>query len=169
MRKLIFFLLISLPAYGQTNTKTDAPSKLRVLSAPGMTNSTPDSWQNTLSAEDQKIDLVCNSCTPTKNISVPVADVDSVSYGEAAYHHWKAGLATSLATLGGGAIVGFWPHHRHYFTINLKDKTAISLQADKHDYRQIAQMLNTATGLPIEVTQNDVKNMKGVPVKVTIQ
>ena len=163
MAKLIFLLLIALPAYGQT------ANKLRVLSAPGTTNSNPNSWENSLSAANKTIDLVCNACTPNQKISVAAANVDSISYGEAAYHHWKAGLATSLATLGGGAIVGLWPHHRHYFTVTLKDKTSISLQADKRDYRQIATMLNSATGLPIEVTQKDVRSLQGIPVKVAIQ
>lgn len=163
MVKLMLLLLIAAPVYGQT------ANKVRVLSAPGTNNSSPTSWANSLSAENNTIDLVCGACAPNQKVSVPAANVDSISYGEAAYHHWKAGLATSVLTLGGGAIVGFWPHHRHYFTITLKDKTAISLEADKHDYRQIASMLNSVTGQPIEVTQKDANNLKGVPVRVTIQ
>lgn len=163
MAKLILLLLITAPVYGQT------ANKLRVLSAPGTNNANPASWQNSLSATNNTIDLICNACAPNQKVSVPAANVDSISYGEAAYHHWKAGLATSVLTLGGGAIVGLWPHHRHYFTVTLKDKTAISLEADKHDYRQIASMLNSATGQPIEVTQKDVKSLEGIPVRVTIQ
>lgn len=163
MTKLIVLLLMAVPVYGQ------AANKVRVLSAPGTSNSSPTSWANSLSAANDTIDLNCSACTPNQKVSVATANVDSISYGEAAYHHWKAGLATSLVTLGGGAIVGFWPHHRHYFTVTMKDKTAISLEADKHDYRPIASMLNSATGLPIEVTQKDVNSLQGIPVKVTIQ
>lgn len=163
MTRLIFLLLMAVPVYGQT------ANKVRVLSAPGTSNSSPTSWANNLSAANNAIDLDCSACTPNQKVSVPAADVDSISYGEAAYHHWKAGLATSLATLGGGAIVGLWPHHRHYFTVTMKDKTAFSLEADKHDYRQIASMLNSTTGLPIEVTQKDVNSLQGIPVKVSMQ
>ncbi len=159
MVKLMLLLLIAAPAYGQT------ANKVRVLSAPGTNNPSPTSWANSLSAGNNTIDLVCSACTPNQKVSVLAANVDSISYGEAAYHHWKAGLATSVLTLGGGAIVGLWPH----LTITLKDKTAITVEADKHDYRQIATMLNSATGQPIEVTQKDVNSLQGVPVKVTIQ
>lgn len=163
MVKLMLLLLIAAPVYGQT------ANKVRVLSAPGTNNSSPTSWANSLSAENNTIDLVCSACAPNQKVSVSPTNVDSISYGEAAYHHWKAGLATSVLTLGGGAIVGLWPHHRHYFTITLKDKTAISLEAAKHDYRQIASMLNAVTGQPIEVTQKDANSLQGVPVRVTIQ
>lgn len=177
-RVLVFVLLMSFPLFAQDAKQEAAPApaapanssvgKLRILTTTKVSNSKPDDWGNTLSVQDKNINIDCASCTPPK-LTIAAADINSLSYGEAAYHHWKAAIATGVLSLGAGAIVGFWPHHRHFLTLDLKDKNTVTIQADKNTYRQLATLLNSATGLPIEVSQKQVNDLKGIPVQVKMQ
>lgn len=182
MRAILLLVLVSFPLSAQ-NTNQDANKdsappaaapanstvdKLRVVSTAAVTNAKPDDWGNTVSVENKMIDLNCPACTPAK-LAISAADVTSISYGEAAYHHWKAGIATAVLSLGVGAVVGFWPHHRHFLTLEMKDNNSVAIQADKTTYRPLASLLNSATGLPIEVNQKQVNDLKGIPVQVKMQ
>jgi hypothetical protein len=178
MKLLLLVILVSLSPFAQDAKQESAPAstapanssvgKLRVIATQALSNNKSDAWDNSVSVENKTITVSCATCTPAK-LSFAVADVTSVSYGDAAYHHWKAGAATAVFSLGVGAIVGLVPHHRHFITIETKDKSSVALQPDKSTYRQLATLLNSATGLPIEVTQKEVNDLKGIPVQVKMQ
>lgn len=155
---LIAMLTILSPA--QTATK------LRVLAAPGITKNNPKDWHNTLAPDGNVLKLTCPKCEPTQSLSVQAASIAGLRYGNNAYHHWAVGGVTALFTLGIGAIVGFMPHHQHFFSIDLKSGKVVAIQADKHDYKEIAGMLQNLTGLPITVSQKDAHFLSGFNLKV---
>lgn len=151
--------LSTLPVYGQT------ARKLRVLAAPGINqNPQPKNWHNTLGIAGSNLVLTCPKCTPIQTVTVPKAEIAEVRYGQNAYHHWAAGIVTGIFSLGIGAIVGFMPHHQHFYSIDLKDGKAVGIQADKSDYKQIASMLENFTALPIHVTPKDAHFLAGYNV-----
>jgi hypothetical protein len=152
--------LVGLPAYCQ------GADKLRVVTAPGVTTSDPKDWKNTLTVAGQNLVLTCPKCGPVQTVTTPVTDIADLHYGQNAYHHWVAGIAAGVLSLGVGLIVGLMPHHQHYFSIGLKDGKAVGIQADKGVYRQIAGMLQQATNLPIEVTSKDAHFLNGFKTKI---
>ena len=114
-RTVILFIVVSLigaPTYSQT------ASKLRVLTAPGVTDTAPKNWNNTLAVSDKTLKLTCPKCSPIQSISVAAGDIASIRYGQNAYHHWVAGIVSGVLSLGVGLIVGLMPHHEHYFSIS---------------------------------------------------
>ncbi|MGH9518097.1 MAG: hypothetical protein ACRD2D_00540 [Terriglobales bacterium] len=140
--------------------------KLRVLAAPGITQNQPKDWDNSLAAADSNLVVQCPKCEPTTKLAFAATDIASLQYGDNAYHHWAAGAVTAFATLGVGAIVGFMPHHQHFFSIDLKNGRVLAIQADKGDYKQIAGMLENLTGLPIQTSAKDAHFLSGYNVKV---
>jgi hypothetical protein len=106
--------LAMLPAYAQ------GANKLRVLAAPGVVKNKPKDWRNNLSVAGSKLVLSCPKCLPIQAVITPKAEVVALRYGQNAYHHWAAGIVTGIFSLGIGAIVGFWPHHQHFFSVDLK-------------------------------------------------
>lgn len=158
---VISLCLTALPVYAQT------AKKLRVLAAPGINqNQDPKGWHNTLGVSGNDLVLACPKCLPIQSVSVPKTDIAEVRYGQNAYHHWAAGIVTGIFSLGIGAIVGFMPHHQHFFSVDLKDGKAVGIQADKGDYKQIASMLENFTALPIHVTAKDAHFLSGFNVAV---
>ncbi len=153
----LFFIL---PATGQT------AKKLRVLVAPGVFKLKPKNWHNTMTVSATALTIHCRKCSPIHVISVKQDEIASLRYGQNAYHHWAAGIVTGMFTLGIGALVGFWPHHQHFYSIDLKDGKVIGIQADKGDYKEIAGMLNNFTGLPIQVTSKDAHFLDGYNTKI---
>ena len=153
--------LTVLPAYAQT------AKKLRVLAAPGINQNTqPKNWHNTLSISGNNLVLTCPKCTPIQTVKIPKAEIKEIRYGQNAYHHWAAGIVTGIFSLGIGAIVGFMPHHQHFYSIDLKDGKAVGIQAHKSDYKMIAGMLENFTALPIHVTAKDAHFLAGYNVAI---
>jgi hypothetical protein len=99
-------------------------------------------------------------------VNVPKEDIEAVRYGQNAYHHWVAGLVTGIVSLGAGAIVGFMPHHQHFFSVDMKEGKALGIQADKSNYKQIASMLENFTRLPIHVTAKDAHFLNGFNIAI---
>lgn len=157
---LVTLCMIAQPLLGQTATK------VRVLTAPGVTDTDQKNWKNTLSISGQTLTLSCPKCAPIQTVTTPVSDIGTLHYGQNAYHHWVAGIITGVLSLGVGLIVGLMPHHEHYFSIDRKDGKVIGIQADKSDYRQVAAMLQQSTGLPIEVTSKDAHFLNGFNTKI---
>ena len=153
--------LAVLPAYSQT------VKKLRVLGAPGINqNPQPKNWHNTLGVSSNKLVLTCPKCIPIQTVTVPKGEISEIRYGQNAYHHWAAGIVTGIFSLGIGAIVGFMPHHQHFYSIDLKDGKAVGIQADKSNYKQIALVLENFTALPIHATAKDAHFLLGYNVVV---
>ncbi len=152
--------LTALPAHSQS------AQKLRVITAPGVTRMDRKDWKNTLSVSGKSLMLDCPKCNPIQTVTVPVSSIAKLQYGQNAYHHWAAGIATGVLTLGGGLIVGLMPHHQHFFSIDEKGGKVLGIQADKSDYRQIAGMLQQSTHLPIEVTSKDAHYLNGFNTQV---
>ncbi|MGB6974461.1 MAG: hypothetical protein WBD67_07245 [Terracidiphilus sp.] len=153
--------LTVLPAYPQQSA-----TKLRVVTAPGVTKLDQKDWNNTLTITGQDLVLDCKKCSPIQTVTVPVASIAALHYGQNAYHHWAAGIAAGVLSLGVGLIVGLMPHHQHFFSIDEKDGKVLGIQADKGDYRDIARMLQQSTSLPIEVTSKDAHFLNGYNTKV---
>lgn len=143
-----------------------AIKKVRVLTAPGVATTKPKDWHNTLGISGKDLVLHCPKCTPIKTVSLTAKEIGTLRYGQNAYHHWIAGAVTGFFTLGIGAIVGFWPHHQDFFSIDLKDGKVMALQADKHNYKQMAGMLQNFAALPIEVSAKDAHFLAGFNTKV---
>jgi hypothetical protein len=164
MRRILAFLAVFCisvwPAYPQ------AATKLRVLTAPGVTEANPKDWNNTLSVTNEKLMLSCPKCSPIQVVTVPQTNISAIRYGQNAYHHWVSGIVTGVFSLGVGAIVGLMPHHQHFFSVDLKDGKVLGIQADKGDYRQIAGMLENFAGLPIVVTAKDAHYLSGFNTKI---
>ncbi len=148
------------PAYSQS------AGKLRVMTAPGVTKTDPKDWKNTLTISGQNLILNCPKCDPVMSVTTSLSQIAELHYGQNAYHHWVAGIATGVLSLGVGLIVGLMPHHQHYFSIDQKDGKVIGIQADKGDYREIAGILQQSTGLPIEVTSKDAHFLNGYNTKI---
>lgn len=157
---LVTLCLAAQPLFAQT------ASKVRVITAPGVTDTDQKNWKNTLTISGQSLTLSCPKCAPIQTVTTSVSDIVSLHYGQNAYHHWVAGIVTGILSLGVGLIVGLMPHHEHYFSIDQKNGKVIGIQADKSDYRQIAAMLQQSTGLPIEVTSKDAHFLNGFNTKV---
>ena len=164
MKRILAFLAVFCisvwPAYSQ------AATKLRVLTAPGVNETKPKDWHNTLSIANKKLMLSCPKCSPIQVVTVPKDEVSELRYGQNAYHHWVSGIVTGVFSLGVGAIVGLMPHHQHFFSVDLKDGKVLGIQADKGDYRQIAGMLENFAGIPIVVTPKDAHYLNGFNTKV---
>lgn len=158
---LIVLMLIGAPTYSQT------VSKVRVLTAPGVTDTAQKDWNNTLAVSDKSLKLTCPKCSPIQSVSVAAGDIASLRYGQNAYHHWVAGIVSGVLSLGVGLIVGLMPHHEHYFSIDTKDGKSLGIQADKSDFKQIAGMLQNFAALPIQVSQKDAHYLNGFNVQVT--
>jgi len=158
---LIAVMLIGAPAYSQT------VSKLRVLTAPGVTDTAQKDWSNTLTVSDKTLKLTCPKCSPIQSVSVAAGDITSLRYGQNAYHHWVAGIVSGVLSLGVGLIVGLMPHHEHYFSIDTKDGKSLGIQADKSDFKQIAGMLQNFAALPIQVSEKDAHYLNGFNTQVT--
>lgn len=158
---LIVASLVSAPMYAQT------ARKLRVLTAPGITDPAQKDWGNTLAVSDKTIKLTCPKCSPIQSVSIAAGDNASLRYGQNAYHHWVAGIVTGVLSLGVGLIVGLMPHHEHYFSIDTKDGKSLGIQADKSDFKQIAGMLQSFASLPIQVSDKDAHYLNGFNIQVT--
>ncbi|HXA78223.1 MAG TPA: hypothetical protein VNV41_13915 [Candidatus Acidoferrales bacterium] len=155
--------LIAAPLYAQT------ASKLRVLTAPGMTDTAQKDWSNSLTVSDKTLKLTCPKCSPIQSVSVAAGDITSLRYGQNAYHHWVAGIVSGVLSLGVGLIVGLMPHHEHYFSIDTKDGKSLGIQADKSDFKQIAGMLQNFAALPIQVSEKDAHYLNGFNIQVTAE
>ena len=160
---LIVASLIAAPTYSQT------VRKLRVLTAPGITDTAQKDWGNTLSVSDKTLKLTCPKCSPIQSVSIAAGDIASLRYGQNAYHHWVAGIVSGVLSLGVGLIVGLMPHHQHYFSLDLKSGKVIGIQADKGDYRQIAGMLQNSASLPIQTSEKDAHYLNGFNVQVVAE
>ena len=164
MRRFVGIVLAvcmtAFPAYSQS------ANKLRVITAPGVTKTDQKDWHNTLTLSGQDLVLSCGKCSPIQTVSIPVTSIAKLHYGQNAYHHWVAGIATGVLSLGVGLIVGLMPHHEHYFSIDEKDGKVLGIQADKGDYRQIAGMLQQSTHLPIEVNPKDAHFLNGYNTQI---
>lgn len=164
MKRTLVLLIIAYvftpSAYSQT------ANKLRVLTAPGVTESKPKDWKNSLAISGDKLMLHCPQCSPVQTVAIAKTDIASLRYGQNAYHHWVSGIVTGVASLGVGLIVGAMPHHQHYFSVDTKDGKALGIQADKHDYRQIAGMLENFAGMPIKVTAKDAHFLSGFNTQI---
>lgn len=156
----VLLVCLSLPGFAQ------AAKKLRVLAAPGVSSLNPKSWHNSLAVSRNDLVLTCPKCAPIQTISITKDQVSALRYGQNAYHHWVSGVVTGFFTVGIGAIVGFMPHHQHFFSVDLKTGQALGIQADKHDYRQIAGMLENFAGLPIQVSAKDAHFLAGYNTEV---
>lgn len=163
MRRSALLLLVIL---GLSFTAGAQIRKLRVLAAPGVTQSNQKDWHNTLSASTTALTLDCRKCSPIQAVTIPIAQIATLRYGQNAYHHWVAGIVTGVFSLGIGAIVGFMPHHQHFFSVDLKDGKVLALQADKTNYKQMAAMLENTAGLPIQVSAKDAHYLAGFNTKV---
>ena len=163
MRKALAFLatlcILATPAYPQT------ANKLRVLSAPGVKEVKQKDWHNSLAVSGHQLTLHCPQCAPIQDVMIPQAQIVALRYGQNAYHHWVAGIVTGIFSLGTGLVVGLMPHHEHFFSIDTSDGKVLGIQADKHDYRQIAGMLENLTGLPIKVTAKDAHFLNGFKIQ----
>lgn len=133
----------------------------------GITHNQPKDWHNSITSAGTDLVVMCPKCEPNSTLSVPAAEIGKLQYGDNAYHHWAAGAVTAFATLGVGAIVGFMPHHQHFFSIDLKNGRVLAIQADKSDYKQIAGILENLTGLPIQTSAKDAHFLSGYNVSVT--
>jgi hypothetical protein len=158
---LIVASLIGAPTHSQT------VSKLRVLTAPGVTDTAQKDWGNTLAVSDKTLNLTCPKCSPIQSVSFAAGDITSLRYGQNAYHHWVAGIISGVLSLGVGLIVGLMPHHEHYFSIDTKDGKSLGIQADKSDFKQIAGMLQNFAALPIQVSPKDAHYLNGFNIQVT--
>jgi hypothetical protein len=158
---LIVASLIGAPMYSQT------VSKLRVLTAPGITDTAQKDWGNSLAVSDKTLKLTCPKCSPTQSVSIAASDIASLRYGQNAYHHWVAGIVSGVLSLGVGLIVGLMPHHEHYFSIDTKDGKSLGIQADKSDFKQVAGMLQNFAALPIQVSEKDAHYLNGFNIQVT--
>ncbi|MFZ0663617.1 MAG: hypothetical protein WAM66_13055 [Acidobacteriaceae bacterium] len=163
------YALVLLAVFGISIAAGAQITKLRVLGAPGVTQSDLKDWHNTLSASASVLTLDCQKCSPIHTVAIPVAQIKELHYGQNAYHHWVSGIVTGVFSLGVGAIVGFMPHHQHFFSVDLKDGKVLAIQADKHDYKQVAAMLENSAGLPIEVSAKDAHFLSGFNTKVVAE
>lgn len=166
MRRYTWVLLA---VFGISVAASAQITKLRVLGAPGVTQSDQKDWDNTLNVSGGVLTLDCRKCSPIHTVTVPVAQIQELKYGQNAYHHWVSGIVTGVFSLGVGAIVGFMPHHQHFFSVDLKDGKVLALQADKHDYKKMAAMLENSAGLPIEVSAKDAHFLSGFNTKVVAE
>ncbi|HUX45308.1 MAG TPA: hypothetical protein VMV57_11205 [Terracidiphilus sp.] len=164
MKRFVGILLVvcmtGLPVCAQS------ANKLRVVTAPGVTKVDQKDWKNTLTITGPDMVLDCRKCSPIQTVTVPVTSIAALHYGQNAYHHWAAGIATGVLSLGVGLIVGLMPHHQHFYSIDEKDGKVLGIQADKGNYRDIARMLQQATHLPIEVTSKDAHFLAGFNTKI---
>ncbi len=143
--------------------------KIRVLVAPGLTKTDQKDWDNTLNVAADKLSVNCPKCLPTQTITISKADVVALHYGQNAYHHWVSGIITGVASLGVGLIVGLMPHHQHFYSVDTKDGSALGIQADKSNYKEIAGILQNFAGLPIQVTAKDAHFLSGYNTKVVAE
>ena len=142
--------------------------KLRVLTAPGIAETKPKDWHNSLTVVGDSLVLQCAACTPRQSLTIPRAEIASVQYGQNAYHHWVAGLVTGAISPLVGVIVAVMPHHQHFYSIDLKNGHVLGFQADKSDYKRAAGLLNNFTGLPIEVTLRDAHFLDGFNIQIVL-
>lgn len=163
------YALVLLAVFGVSIVANAQIKKLRVLGAPGVTQSDQKDWNNTLSVSGNVLTLDCRKCNPIQTVAIPVAQIEKLQYGQNAYHHWVSGIVTGVFSLGVGAIVGFMPHHQHFFSVDLKDGKVLAIQADKSDYKQVAAMLENTAGLPIEVSAKDAHFLSGFNTKVVAE
>lgn len=163
------YSLVLLAVFGISMVAGAQIKKLRVLGAPGVTQSDQKDWDNTLSTSANVLTLDCRKCNPIQTVAIPVAEIQKLQYGQNAYHHWVSGIVTGVFSLGVGAIVGFMPHHQHFFSVDLKDGKVLAIQADKGDYKQVAEMLENSAGLPIEVNAKDAHFLAGFNTKVVAE
>ncbi len=163
------YALVLLAVFGMSIVAGAQIKKLRVLGAPGVTQSDQKDWDNTLSTSASVLTLDCQKCSPIHTVAIPVAQIGGLKYGQNAYHHWVSGIVTGVFSLGVGAIVGFMPHHQHFFSVDLKDGKVLAIQADKSDYKQVAEMLENSAGLPIEVSAKDAHFLAGFNTKVVAE
>lgn len=146
--------------------------KLRVLVAPGVTESKPQDWHNSLTVSSGKLTLHCPKCSPIQTVTVGKADVASLRYGENAYHHWAWGTGVGVLLVGTfvaapvGLAIGLMPHHQHFFSVDMTDGKALGIQADKGDYRKIAGMLENFAGKPIEVSAKEAHLLAGFNTQI---
>lgn len=170
MKKLVGIVvavfMAALPVYSQNSQSAQSAKKLRVITAPGVTKMDQKDWKNTLTLSGKNFVLDCPKCSPIQTVTIPVASITKLEYGQNAYHHWVAGIATGVLSLGAGLIVGLMPHHQHFFSVDEKDGKVLGIQAHKRDYRQIARMLQQSTHLPINVTSKDAHFLNGFNTQI---
>src|ERR1700689_3771305 len=151
----------------RASTSAQTVNKLRVLTAPGVTDTAQKDWGNTLAVSDKTLKLTCPKCSPIESVSFAAGDIASLRNGQNAYHHWVAGIVSGVLSLGVGLIVGLMPHHEHYFSIDTKDGKSLGIQADKGDFKQVAGMLQNFAAQPIQVSEKDAHYLNGFNIKVT--
>lgn len=156
----VFAVCLAVPCVAQSI------NKIRVLAAPGANEPNPKDWNNSLAVTGNELVLDCPKCSPVQMVSIPRDEISGLRYGQNAYHHWVSGVVTGFFTLGIGAIVGFMPHHQHFYSVDLKNGRVLGLQADKGDYKETAALLENFTGLPIQVSPKDAHFLDGFNTQV---
>lgn len=74
-----------------------------------------------------------------------------------------------LLVLPAGPVTTGATDHQHFFSVDLKDGKVLAIQADKGDYKQVAEMLENSAGLPIEVNAKDAHFLAGFNTKVVAE
>ena len=88
------------------------------------------------------------------NISIPYAQVEKLSYEQAAHHRVKEGAILMLASLGAGGVVMLTKSKSHWLYVDYKnsDGSAKSLvvKLDKREYKTALSVLHEQSGKEIE-------------------
>ena len=93
--------------------------------------------------------------------SIPYDAVTGLSYSRSAHPRAKSGIALGVVSLGIGLLVGFLAKgKKHWFTIEFEGvadhpENYHYLRLDKGNYRRILQAVEAATGLDVEVLEEE--------------
>jgi hypothetical protein len=157
---LIVVLCSALVAQAQGNTF----KKVRYNGGTVSSKVNPKSWSNKLTVTSTMISLQLKDA----KLDIPPKDVTSLSYGQEA--HRRVGTMVALAILiSPVALFGLFSKTRlHYIGIQYStpgvSNAGVLLQGDKDNYRAILVALQSATGVPVSVSEKD---REFVPVGTT--
>ena len=93
--------------------------------------------------------------------AIPYDAVTGLSYSRSAHPRAKSGIALGVVTLGVGLLVGFFAKgKKHWFTLEFEGvadhpENYHYLRLDKGNYRRILQAVEAATGLDVEVLEEE--------------
>ena len=93
--------------------------------------------------------------------AIPYDAVTGLSYSRSAHPRAKSGIALGVVSLGIGLLVGFLAKgKKHWFTIEFEGvadhpENYHYLRLDKGNYRRILQAVEAATGLDVEVLEEE--------------
>ena len=164
LRKLLALLLcVPFCMYGQGNSF----DKVRYNGGSVSTTVKPDDWGNKLTVSSDEIKLQLKD---GQTISVPPAQVTSLSYGQEAHRRVGTAIGLAVFSLGIGALSALHKTKLHYIGINYNDKDGkkqgLLLQGDKGNFRAIIVALQGVTGVPISVGDKDRNE---IPAGITTQ